>query len=73
MECTEFKRKTAIATGAASGMALLFMQKMAKGGVNVVMVDINAEAVETAAEVIRQDGCRRAFNLSGNQAFCLAG
>lgn len=56
MEYPEFKGKTAIATGAASGMALLFLQKMAKEGANVLLADVNAEAVEAAAEAIRKEG-----------------
>ena len=58
MEYPEFKGRTAIATGAASGMALLFLQKMAKEGANVVLVDVNGEAAEATAEAIRQDGGR---------------
>ena len=56
MDYPEFKGKTAIATGAASGMALLFLQKMAEEGANVVLTDVNAEAVEAAAEAIRRKG-----------------
>ena len=56
MEYPEFKGRTAIASGAASGMALLFLQKMAREGANVVLVDVNAEAVEAEAEGIRQEG-----------------
>ena len=51
-----FKGKTAIATGAASGMALLFLQKMAAAGANVVLTDVNQDAVEAAAEEIRSRG-----------------
>lgn len=58
MEYPEFRGKTALATGAASGMALLFLQKMAQFGANVVLLDINAEAVEAAAENIRRSGGR---------------
>lgn len=56
MEYPEFKGKTAMASGGASGMALLFLQKMAAEGANVVLVDVNAEAVEAAAEDIRKKG-----------------
>ena len=49
MEYPEFKGKTAIATGAASGMALLFLQKMAEQGANVVLTDVNEDAVQAAA------------------------
>ncbi len=56
MDYTEFKGKTAIATGAASGMALLFLQNMAQYGANVVLTDVNEEAVQKAAEDIRARG-----------------
>lgn len=56
MEYPEFKGKTAIATGAASGMALLFLQKMAEQGANVVLTDVNEEAVQAAAGEIRRKG-----------------
>lgn len=51
-----FSGKTAIATGAASGMALRFLQKMAAEGANVVLTDINEEAVQKAAADIRDCG-----------------
>ena len=56
MEYPEFKGKTAIATGAASGMALLFLQKMAEQGANVVLTDVNEDAVQAAAGEIRRKG-----------------
>ena len=48
----EFKGKTAISTGAASGMGLLFAQNWAEEGGNVVMCDVN-EAIlnEKVAEI----------------------
>jgi dihydroanticapsin dehydrogenase len=51
-----FKDKTAIVTGAASGMGLLTAQNLCKEGAKVVLTDINREAVESAAEKIRQNG-----------------
>ena len=48
MEYPEFNGKTAIATGAASGMALLFLQKMAEQGANVVLTDVNEDAVQAS-------------------------
>ena len=41
----EFINKTALATGAASGMGLCFSREFAKLGGNVVMCDINEEAL----------------------------
>ena len=40
-----FKGMTAIATGAASGMGLLFCQCFANEGGNVLLCDINEEAL----------------------------
>ena len=37
----EFKDKTAISTGAAQGMGLLFAENFAALGGNVVMCDVN--------------------------------
>ena len=47
-----FTGKTAISTGAASGMGLLFAQSFASLGGNVVMCDVNEEVLnEKAAEI----------------------
>ncbi len=51
-----FKGRTAVITGAASGMGLLESIKLAAEGANVVMLDVNKEAVERAAEDIRNNG-----------------
>ena len=53
-EC--FKSRTAVVTGAGSGMGFLASQELAKAGANVVMCDINAEAVEGCAKEIRASG-----------------
>ena len=59
MEISGFKGKTAISTGAASGMGLVFAQTFAKEGGNVVMCDINREVLEQkAAEINNGDGGR---------------
>lgn len=48
----DFSSKTAIVTGAASGMGLLFSQNFAELGGNVVLCDVNEKAVnEKAAEI----------------------
>jgi len=52
----EFKDKVAIVTGAASGIGLLTAQTFAGEGANVVLTDINREAVTAAAEDIRKKG-----------------
>ncbi|MFA6286735.1 MAG: SDR family NAD(P)-dependent oxidoreductase [Opitutaceae bacterium] len=51
-----YKDKVAVITGAASGMGLLAAQKYAREGAKVVLTDVNREAVEAAAEGIRQTG-----------------
>ncbi len=55
----EFMNKTAISTGAASGMGLLFSQCWAEAGGNVIMCDVN-EAVlsEKVAEINGKGGGR---------------
>ena len=52
----EFQGKTALITGAASGMGLLASQKLAENGANVVMIDVNPEAVAAAAQAICDKG-----------------
>lgn len=47
-----FKGKTAIATGAASGMGLLFSQNWAELGGNIIMCDVNETALSEKAEEI---------------------
>ena len=48
----QFQGKTAISTGAASGMGLLFAQNWAAEGGNVVMFDVNEEVLrEKVAQI----------------------
>lgn len=49
-----FQGKTAIVTGAASGMGLLFSEKFAELGGNVIMADINREKLQEVAEHINR-------------------
>lgn len=51
-----FVGKTALITGAASGMGLLSAQCLARMGAKVVLVDINAEALEKCCADIRAEG-----------------
>lgn len=51
-----FKDKVAIVTGAASGLGLLSSQQYAAEGAKVVLTDVNADAIELAAEEIRRAG-----------------
>lgn len=52
----DFTGKTAIATGAASGMGLLFCQNFARLGGNVVLCDINEQALAEHTDAINAEG-----------------
>ena len=56
----DFTNKTAISTGAASGMGLLFAQNFARLGGNVVMCDVNGRAVQLSNKNIRANGLSNA-------------
>lgn len=60
MDCTN---KTAISTGAASGMGLLFAQNWADLGGNVVMCDVNEGVLREKAEEINAKGRGRAIGF----------
>lgn len=60
----EFKNKTAISTGAASGMGLLFAQQWASLGGNVVMCDVNLSVLEEEVQKINAAGIGRAVAVS---------
>jgi NAD(P)-dependent dehydrogenase (short-subunit alcohol dehydrogenase family) len=51
-----FNGKVAIVTGAGSGIGKALAWELARRGAHVVMSDINAERVKTAAEGIAKDG-----------------
>jgi len=51
-----FKDNVAIVTGAASGIGRISARDYAAEGASVVLVDVNADAVEAAAEAIRKAG-----------------
>lgn len=52
----DFTGKTAISTGAASGMGLLFAQNFANLGGNVVMCDVNEEGLNEKVAEINKKG-----------------
>lgn len=55
----DFKNKTAISTGAASGMGLLFSENFASLGGNVVMCDVNETVLtEKVNEINAKNGGR---------------
>lgn len=59
----EFTGKTAISTGAASGMGLLFSQYFTELGGNVVMCDVNEEVLSEKVEEINACGRGRAVGV----------
>ena len=48
----DFSGKTSISTGAASGMGLLFAQNLSELGANVVLCDVNKEALDEKVDEI---------------------
>ena len=61
MKAVEFTGKTAVITGAGSGMGLCASRELAKLGASVILCDINAEAIEKAAAEINAECPGRAF------------
>jgi len=58
-----FNNKTAISTGAASGMGLLFAQCFAQLGGNVVMCDIDSEKLKELVNEINAQGKGKAIGV----------
>ena len=59
----DFTGKTAISTGAASGMGLLFAQNFADLGGNVVMCDVNEEVLNEKVAEINSKGNGKAIGV----------
>ncbi len=59
----EFKNKTAVSTGAASGMGLLFAENFADLGGNVVMCDVNEEILNQKVNEINAKNVGRAIGV----------
>lgn len=59
----EFQGKTAIVTGAASGMGLLFSQNFTALGGNAVMCDVNEEALKNLVEKINGENSGKAIGV----------
>ena len=55
MPMQEFAGKTAVITGAASGMGLAFANRFAAEGMNVVLADIETEALEAQVRRLEQE------------------
>ena len=51
----EFEGKTAVVTGAASGMGRAFAERFARAGMHVVLADIEEEALKTAVRELEQE------------------
>ena len=51
----EFTGKTAVVTGAASGMGLAFARRFAAEGMNVVLADIEQDALDAQVQQLRQE------------------
>lgn len=58
-----FDGKTAISTGAASGMGLLFAQEWTRLGGNVVMCDVNKEVLDEKVREINEKGNGKAIGV----------
>lgn len=57
----DFANQTAISTGAASGMGLLFAQNWARLGGNVVMCDVNEQVLQEKVAQINAQGVGKAI------------
>ncbi len=53
----EFAGKTAVVTGAASGMGLAFARRFAAEGMNVVLADIEEDALNAQVTQLEQEEC----------------
>ncbi|MEU8877144.1 SDR family NAD(P)-dependent oxidoreductase [Streptomyces javensis] len=53
---TEFAGKTALVTGAASGIGLAIARRLGQGGAAVVVADYNLEGAEKAVEQLKSEG-----------------
>lgn len=60
----DFKNKTAVITGAASGMGLLFAQNWAELGGNVVLCDVNEKVLDEKVEEINSKGKGKAVGVA---------
>lgn len=60
----DFTGKTAISTGAASGMGLLFAQNFTELGGNVVMCDVNEKVLDEKVKEINKNGKGKAVGVT---------
>jgi len=66
LDKSEYKGRTAVITGAASGMGLCASRELCAAGANVVMCDVNAEELETCVAEINAVGVGRAIACAGD-------
>ena len=52
----DFNEKNAVITGAASGIGYALAEKLAKEGMNIILADIEQDALDTAVEKISEYG-----------------
>jgi NAD(P)-dependent dehydrogenase (short-subunit alcohol dehydrogenase family) len=57
----DVRGKTALVTGGASGMGLLWCERLAKDGADLVIWDINQDAADEAAERLRSSTGRKVY------------
>ncbi|MGE5721112.1 MAG: SDR family NAD(P)-dependent oxidoreductase [Sphingomonadales bacterium] len=57
LEQFDIKGRSAIVTGAASGIGLAYAEAMAEAGARVTLTDIDGEGAEREAERLRSEGC----------------
>ena len=62
-----YKGKTAVITGAASGIGLLASRNLCEAGATVVLCDVNAEGLAKAAAEINALGRGRAIDCVCNE------
>ncbi|WP_306323185.1 MULTISPECIES: SDR family NAD(P)-dependent oxidoreductase [unclassified Streptomyces] len=56
----EFAGKTALVTGAASGIGLATARRLGRGGASVVIADYNEQGAKEAAETLKSEGLKAA-------------
>ena len=53
---SDYRGKTAVVTGGASGVGRCMCELFAREGMNVVMADIEAAALTASADALREQG-----------------
>ena len=61
MKSIDFSGKTAVITGAASGMGRCAALELVRRGAAVVLCDVNREVLEAVASEVRESGGRLAM------------